>query len=189
MIPRYALEPMARLFADEERYATWLEVEVLAVEALAKLGLVPAEDAAVIRDRAGFDVAAIEARERVTDHDAAAFVDVVQERVGGPAARWIHHGLTSSDVVDVRPWWIQRAAGPSTRSWTTSTKAAVSWSVTRSRASTAATSKPARSRTTAASSAGTTPSLASASTARTSTSSQVAYRSSSANRRAIGSSA
>ena len=100
MIPRYALEPMARLFADEERYATWLEVEVLAVEALAKLGLVPAEDAAVIRDRAGFDVAAIEARERVTDHDAAAFVDVVQERVGGPAARWIHHGLTSSDVVD-----------------------------------------------------------------------------------------
>ena len=100
MIPRYALEPMARLFADEERYATWLEVEVLAVEALAKLGVVPAEDAAVVRDRAGFDVAAIEALERVTDHDTAAFVDVVQERVGGPAARWIHHGLTSSDVVD-----------------------------------------------------------------------------------------
>jgi adenylosuccinate lyase len=100
LIPRYALEPMARLFADEERYATWLEVEVLAVEALAKLGVVPAEDAAVVRDRAGFDVAAIEARERVTDHDTAAFVDVVQERVGGPAARWIHHGLTSSDVVD-----------------------------------------------------------------------------------------
>jgi adenylosuccinate lyase len=100
LIPRYALEPMARLFGDEERYATWLEVEILAVEALAKLGVVPAEDAAVVRDRAGFDVAAVEARERVTDHDTAAFVDVVQERVGGPAARWIHHGLTSSDVVD-----------------------------------------------------------------------------------------
>ena len=100
MIPRYALEPMARLFADEERYATWLEVEVLAVEAWAKLGLVPNEDAVAVRERAGFDVAAIEAREQITEHDTAAFVDVVQARVGGPAARWIHHGLTSSDVVD-----------------------------------------------------------------------------------------
>ena len=100
MIPRYALEPMARLFSDEARYATWLEVEILAVEAWAKLGVVPAADAAAVRERAGFDVAAIEARERVTDHDTAAFVDVVQACVGGPAARWIHHGLTSSDVVD-----------------------------------------------------------------------------------------
>lgn len=100
MIPRYALEPMASLFADEARYAAWLEVEVLAVEAWAKLGVVPDEDAAAVRDRAGFDVAAIEARERVTDHDVAAFVDVVQERVGGRAGSWIHYGLTSSDVVD-----------------------------------------------------------------------------------------
>ncbi|HEV3452098.1 MAG TPA: adenylosuccinate lyase [Acidimicrobiia bacterium] len=100
MIARYALEPMARLFTDEERYATWLEVEVLAVEAWAKLGVVPAEDAVAIRERAGFEVAAIEARELITDHDTAAFVDVVQASVGGPAARWIHHGLTSSDVVD-----------------------------------------------------------------------------------------
>ena len=100
MIPRYALEPMASLFADEARYAAWLEVEVLAVEAWAKLGVVPAEDAATVRERAGFDVAAIEAREQVTDHDVAAFVDVVQERVGGRAGAWIHYGLTSSDVVD-----------------------------------------------------------------------------------------
>ncbi len=100
MIPRYALEPMASLFADEARYAAWLEVEVLAVEAWAKLGVVPAEDAATVREKAGFDVDAIEAREQVTDHDVAAFVDVVQERVGGRAAAWIHYGLTSSDVVD-----------------------------------------------------------------------------------------
>ena len=100
MIPRYALEPMASLFTDEARYATWLEVEILAVEAWAKLGVVPAQDAAAVRDRAGFDVAAIEAREQVTDHDVAAFVDVVQERVGGRAGAWIHYGLTSSDVVD-----------------------------------------------------------------------------------------
>jgi adenylosuccinate lyase len=91
---------MAELFADDARYAAWLEVELLAVEAQAKLGVVPADAAAVIRERAGFDVAAIEARERVTDHDVAAFVDVVQERVGPPHGAWVHHGLTSSDVVD-----------------------------------------------------------------------------------------
>ena len=100
MIPRYALEPMARLFSDEARYATWLEVEVLAVEAWAKLGVVPAEDAVAVRERAGFDVGAVEAREGVTDHDTAAFVDVVHDRVGDPAGRWVHYGLTSSDVVD-----------------------------------------------------------------------------------------
>ena len=100
MIARYALEPMADLFTDEARFATWLEVEILAVEAQAKLGVVPPEAAAAIRDRAGFDVAAIEARERVTEHDVAAFVDVVQERVGQPEGAWVHHGLTSSDVVD-----------------------------------------------------------------------------------------
>jgi adenylosuccinate lyase len=100
LIPRYALEPMARLFTDEARYGTWLEVEVLAVEAWAKLGVVTAEDATAIRARAGFDVAAIEEREQATDHDVAAFVDVVQERVGGRAGAWIHYGLTSSDVVD-----------------------------------------------------------------------------------------
>jgi adenylosuccinate lyase len=91
---------MASLFVDEARYAAWLEVEVLAVEAWAKLGVVPAEDATTVREKAGFDVAAIEAREQVTDHDVAAFVDVVQERVGGRAGAWIHYGLTSSDVVD-----------------------------------------------------------------------------------------
>ncbi|HEX6312721.1 MAG TPA: adenylosuccinate lyase [Acidimicrobiia bacterium] len=100
MIPRYALPEMAELFGDEARLATWLEVEILAVEAWAKLGVVPAADAATIRERAGVDAAAVEERERVTDHDVAAFVDVVQERVGQPAGAWVHHGLTSSDVVD-----------------------------------------------------------------------------------------
>ncbi|HEY8218237.1 MAG TPA: adenylosuccinate lyase, partial [Acidimicrobiia bacterium] len=100
LIPRYALAPMAELFSDDARYATWLEVELLAVEAQAKLGAVPPDAAVAIRDRAGFDVAAIEERERVTEHDVAAFVDVVQERVGAPHGAWLHHGLTSSDVVD-----------------------------------------------------------------------------------------
>ena len=100
MIPRYALAPMADLFTDEARYATWLEVEVLATEAQAKLGVVPPDAAAAIRERATVDAAAIEAREAVTEHDVAAFVDVVQERVGQPEGAWVHHGLTSSDVVD-----------------------------------------------------------------------------------------
>ena len=100
MIPRYSLEPMASLFADDARYGRWLEVEILAVEAWAELGVIPAADAVAIRERAGFDIAAIEERERITEHDVAAFVDVVQERVGPPAGTWVHYGLTSSDVVD-----------------------------------------------------------------------------------------
>jgi adenylosuccinate lyase len=100
LIPRYSLPPVADLFTDEARFATWLEVEVLAVEAWAALGVVPAEAARAIRERARFNVAEVEARERVTDHDVAAFVDVVQAHVGGPEAAWVHYGLTSSDVVD-----------------------------------------------------------------------------------------
>ena len=100
MIPRYSLPPVAELFTDEARFATWLEVEILAVEAWAALGVIPADAARAIRARGGFDVAEIEARERVTDHDVAAFVDVVQSHVGGPEATWVHYGLTSSDVVD-----------------------------------------------------------------------------------------
>jgi adenylosuccinate lyase len=100
LIRRYALPEMAELFTDEARLATWLEVELLAVEAWAKLGVIPPADAEAIRSRASVDVAAVEERERVTDHDVAAFVDVVQDRVGLPAGAWVHHGLTSSDVVD-----------------------------------------------------------------------------------------
>jgi adenylosuccinate lyase len=95
---------MAALFTDETRLSTWLEVELLAVEALAAIGKVPHPDAAAVRQRAPKVDAAfvtdVEERERVTDHDLAAFVDVLQERIGGPEAVWIHYGLTSSDVVD-----------------------------------------------------------------------------------------
>ncbi len=100
MIPRYSLPEISALFTDEARFGAWLEVEVLAVEAWARLGVIPADDARVVCERAGFDVAEIQERERVTDHDVAAFVDVVQERVGPPAGTWVHYGLTSSDVVD-----------------------------------------------------------------------------------------
>ena len=100
MIPRYALPAIADLFSDEARFSVWLEVEILAVEAWAALGVVPPEAAKAIRERAAFTVAEVDERERVTDHDVAAFVDVVQTHVGGPEATWVHYGLTSSDVVD-----------------------------------------------------------------------------------------
>jgi adenylosuccinate lyase len=100
LIPRYALPEMAELFSDEARLGTWLEVELLAVDAWAKLGVVPAADAEVVRARASVDAEAVLEREKVTDHDVAAFVDVVQERIGQPAGSWVHYGLTSSDVVD-----------------------------------------------------------------------------------------
>jgi adenylosuccinate lyase len=95
---------MAALFTDRARFALWLEVELLATEAQAALGTVPREDAATCRAKApavdDVFVADVLEREKVTDHDVAAFVDVVQERIGAPAGSYIHYGLTSSDVVD-----------------------------------------------------------------------------------------
>jgi len=95
---------MAELFTDEARFAAMLEVELLATEAWAALGVVPLSDAATARARAPEItpevVAAIAERERVTDHDTAAFVDVISSSIGSPAGHWIHYGLTSSDVVD-----------------------------------------------------------------------------------------
>jgi len=104
MIRRYAPSDVAALFSDEHRFDTMLEVELLAVDALVAQGRVPAADAAALRARrpvvdAAF-VAAVEAREVVTRHDTAAFVDVVQDAIGEPEGSWIHFGLTSSDVVD-----------------------------------------------------------------------------------------
>jgi adenylosuccinate lyase len=95
---------MASLFTDEARIATWLEVELLVTEAWAALGILPQEDARDARAHAPrVDAALVQEiadREAVTDHDVAAFVDVVQEKIGPPAGKWIHFGLTSSDVVD-----------------------------------------------------------------------------------------
>src|SRR4029079_7292937 len=85
LIERYALPEIAVLFTDEARFRAWLEVEILATEAWAKLGVVPAAAAVAVVERAAFTVDAILERERTTEHDVAAFVDVVQERIGPPA--------------------------------------------------------------------------------------------------------
>jgi adenylosuccinate lyase len=105
---------MESVFVDETRFGRWLEIELLATEAQATLGVVPAADAATCRSaKPVVDTAFIERvleRERVTDHDVAAFVDVVQESIGAPAGSWIHYGLTSSDVVDTAWCWALRDA-------------------------------------------------------------------------------
>jgi adenylosuccinate lyase len=99
VIERYTRPEMGAVWSEKRKLETWLQVELAVVDALAEQGVVPDEDAATIRDRASFTVDAVKEREKVTDHDVAAFVDVVAESVG-EAGRWVHHGLTSSDVLD-----------------------------------------------------------------------------------------
>jgi adenylosuccinate lyase len=99
VIERYTRPELGVVWSERRKLDAWLQVELAVVDALVDQGVVPAADADVIRDRASFTVEAVKERERVTDHDVAAFVDVVAESVGD-AGRWLHHGLTSSDVLD-----------------------------------------------------------------------------------------
>src|ERR1700739_2925491 len=99
MIARYTHPEMARIWSDQRRYETWLLVETAAADAMAAAGIVPAEAARDIRERGAFDIARIEEIERTTQHDVIAFTTAVAEKVG-PSARWLHFGMTSSDVID-----------------------------------------------------------------------------------------
>jgi adenylosuccinate lyase len=99
VIRRYTREEIGAVWSPHRKMDCWLAVELAATEALAAEGMVPAEAAEACRSRAAFTVEAVEERERVTNHDVAAFVDVVAAQVG-PEGRWIHYGLTSSDVLD-----------------------------------------------------------------------------------------
>src|SRR5882672_1958954 len=99
MIPRYSRPEMARIWSEENKFATWLRVEIAATEVLSERGVVPKEAREAIRAKARFDVARIDAIEREVQHDVIAFVSNVAENVG-PEGRWVHWGLTSSDVVD-----------------------------------------------------------------------------------------
>ena len=110
MIDRYSLPEIAEIFSDRSKFARYLEIELLATEAQAKLGVVPQTDAQTCRAKAPLVddnfVQQVAERELVTDHDVAAFVDVVQSAIGMPAGAWIHHGLTSTDVVDTAWCWM-----------------------------------------------------------------------------------
>ena len=99
MIARYTRPEMGAIWSDQRRFETWLEVELAATDALAAAGVVPAEDAKALRAKASFDVARINEIEETTQHDVIAFTTAVAERAGAPA-RWLHFGLTSSDVID-----------------------------------------------------------------------------------------
>jgi adenylosuccinate lyase len=99
MIARYTHPDMGAIWSDQRRYETWLEVELAAADAMAEAGLIPADAAAELRAKAAFDPRRIEEIEAVTQHDVIAFTTAVAETVG-PAARYLHFGLTSSDVID-----------------------------------------------------------------------------------------
>src|SRR2546423_5021072 len=99
VIPRYTRPDMARIWSDENRFRTWLAVEVAATETLAEAGLVPKDAAQAIKERADFRLERIHEIEAEVRHDVIAFTTAVAEIVG-PHARWFHYGLTSNDVVD-----------------------------------------------------------------------------------------
>jgi adenylosuccinate lyase len=99
MIPRYARPEMTAIWTPESRYSIWLEIETLAAEAMAQLGMIPEDVPLAVRARGGFDVARIDEIEREVKHDVIAFLTSVSEHVG-PEARFLHLGMTSSDVLD-----------------------------------------------------------------------------------------
>ena len=111
MIARYARAAMGRVWSEENRFQKWLDVELAATETLAEAGIVPREAAAKLRERARVDVARINEIEAKVRHDVIAFTIAVQESVGDPeAARWLHYGLTSNDVVDTAQALLLREA-------------------------------------------------------------------------------
>ncbi len=99
MIARYTRPEMGAIWSDENKYRCWLTVEIAASETLAAVGIVPIEAAKAIRAKANFDVARIQAIEAEVKHDVIAFTTAVAEHIG-PESRWLHYGLTSTDVVD-----------------------------------------------------------------------------------------
>jgi len=99
VIQRYTHPEMGRIWSDQRRYETWLLVESAAADAMAAAGIIPAEAARDIRERGAFEIGRIEEIEQVTQHDVIAFTTAVAEKVG-PSARWMHFGMTSSDVID-----------------------------------------------------------------------------------------
>ena len=99
MIPRYARPDMTALWEAKSRFSIWLEIETHALDAMVKLGIVPEAAARAVREKGGFDVERIDEIEREVKHDVIAFLTSLSEHVG-PEARFVHQGMTSSDVLD-----------------------------------------------------------------------------------------
>src|SRR6202167_6531659 len=99
MIPRYSRPEMSAIWAPENRYRIWFEIEASALDAMAREGSVPKSAAKALRAKGKYEIARIDAIERQTKHDVIAFLTNVAEHVG-PEARFIHQGMTSSDVLD-----------------------------------------------------------------------------------------
>src|SRR5215510_6898342 len=100
MIQRYSRPEMREVWSEQRKLEIWLKIELLAAEALAQEGLVPRKDLARMKARATFSIDRCKELEKVLNHDVVAFTTNVAENIGAPASRWLHYGLTSSDVVD-----------------------------------------------------------------------------------------
>src|SRR5260221_1859594 len=100
MIQRYSRAEMREIWSEQRKLEIWLQIELLASEALARQGLVPKKDFAQMKARATFKLERCKELERTLNHDVIAFTTNVAENIGAPASRWLHFGLTSSDVVD-----------------------------------------------------------------------------------------
>ena len=109
MIERYSRQEMANIWSEENKYRAWLEVEILATEAWSQLGVIPQDDVRLIRKNAKFDISRILEIEKETRHDVVAFTRSVSESLG-EEKKWVHYGLTSTDVVDTAYGYLIRQA-------------------------------------------------------------------------------
>ncbi|MBD2866568.1 adenylosuccinate lyase [Paenibacillus oceani] len=109
MLQRYSRPEMAAIWTEENKFKAWLEVEILSCEAWSKLGIIPKEDVKVLREKASFNIDRIYEIEEETRHDVIAFTRAVSETLG-PERKWVHYGLTSTDVVDTALGYLLRQA-------------------------------------------------------------------------------
>src|SRR6185436_14298298 len=100
MIQRYSRAPMRDIWTEQRKLEIWLQIELLASEALVQEGIVPNQDFKIMKSRAAFSVERAKELERTLNHDVIAFTTNVAENINNPASRWFHFGLTSSDIVD-----------------------------------------------------------------------------------------
>src|SRR6476661_11059502 len=100
MIQRYSRQQMREIWTEQRKLEIWLRVELLAAEALVQEGIVPQKDFEQMRTKAAFSIERCKELEKTLNHDVIAFTTNVAENIGAPASRWLHFGLTSSDIID-----------------------------------------------------------------------------------------